>query len=113
MKAERYYRIRFAVLPLRGKHATDFPLDMLRYDSAHPGSEPDANTIHACLGRFDDGVPVSQLIEMGGIRLTMISPHNRGPTRDRWLSFGWQVVKIDGKLTPEGHLISGLRDDWT
>lgn len=55
-----------------------FPLDMLRYDSAHPSSETDANR--------------AQDAERGRRRVTLLSTAWKAPTVGRWESFGWHVV---------------------
>lgn len=68
-----------------------FPIDMLRYDSAHPASEEDSNNIArsvASYGADHDALEVR--VKMRG-----------DPTLDRWKSFGWQVVGMidrDGTL---------------
>lgn len=61
-----------------------FPIDMLRYDSAIPASEADANEITRSVASYG---AAHGMIE---IRVKM-----RGtPTRDRWRSFGWDVVGL-------------------
>jgi hypothetical protein len=52
-----------------------FPLDMLRYDAAWP---TDTNSVL----RMDDK-------DLRVLHLTSIQE----PTKERWRSFGWQVVK--------------------
>jgi hypothetical protein len=52
-----------------------FPLDMLRYDASWPR---DSNSVSTIDGR-----------EVRSIDLTSIQE----PTKERWRSFGWQVVK--------------------
>lgn len=59
----------------------DFPIDMLRYDSAYPDSELDAGEI---LATFEAR---SRRRADRGIRLVGL----RRPTVARWESFGWSV----------------------
>lgn len=59
----------------------DFPLDMLRYDSAFPMTEQDS---HIAANQF----------EKRRVALTVRAANDLGPTVDRWRSFTWQVVGI-------------------
>lgn len=58
--------------------AGPFPLDMLRYDSAHPRTETDANK--------------AQDAERGRRTVTVTTWSPNAPTVRRWESFGWRVV---------------------
>jgi len=58
-----------------------FPVDMLRYDLAHPRSESDAGIIEDSLNRR--GPQAEHEVKLEGMKQ---------PTVDRWSSFGWQVV---------------------
>lgn len=59
-----------------------FPLDMLRYDSAHPVSSESVVEIEESLFRNDPR-------KIRSIRLASAS----APTEGRWSSFGWAVIK--------------------
>ena len=60
-----------------------FPMDMLRYDMAHPMREGDARIIFlSCRGYAEDAQEVWEVM--------LESYHT--PTRDRWSSFGWSVT---------------------
>lgn len=66
---------------MRGSLA--FPIDMLRYDSAHPYREEDSNTIARSV-RHEGSEGADE------VRVVM-----RGqPTEGRWKSFGWKVVGV-------------------
>jgi hypothetical protein len=58
-----------------------FPIDMLRYDAAHPASEGDAGFIELTHGRH--AALTSATVELIGLR---------PPTAGRWQSFGWRIV---------------------
>lgn len=62
----------------------DFPLDMLRYDQCWPKSES-TDSINVAARRYTSKRQV-----------TLVSI-KRLPTIARWESFGWKVVKINGK----------------
>jgi hypothetical protein len=63
-----------------------FPIDMLRYDQCFPDSESDSGRIHRTL-------------QLGGsnekevITLVHYGQKSWFPTRARWESFGWKVLK--------------------
>ena len=59
----------------------DFPMDMLRYDSAFPATEHDS----AIAQNYHDRRSVALLLR--GV-------NDSGPTVRRWSSFTWQVVDI-------------------
>ena len=63
-----------------------FPIDMLRHDRCHPVTEQDSANISSSfnLGRKQSHV--------GQINLRRYAHKNWIPTKDRWLSFGWEVV---------------------
>lgn len=61
----------------------EFPIDMLRYDCAVPKSETDAGVINRTL-------------ETRRVRLRSYTLAPRGPEIDRWNSFNWKVIEIDG-----------------
>lgn len=63
---------------------TAFPIDMLRYDGAWPRSERDSHKILSSL----EGTTGYQEIEL-------LSDDMLSPNRDRWLSFGWKVIKVN------------------
>lgn len=65
----------------------EFPIDMLRYDSAFPA---DAHAVAAIAQRLHQERPLAEKVE---VRLG--SP--RLPTFDRWRSFGW-TVKVEVKI---------------
>lgn len=58
-----------------------FPLDMLRYDECWPATADDATYIGRSWARGT-----------GRSRITLITHDRTAPARDRWESFGWQVV---------------------
>lgn len=55
-----------------------FPIDMLRYDSAHPRTEQDAGQIQQ---------------ERGKRTVQVVMPHE--PCRPRWESFCWHVTNVE------------------
>lgn len=59
----------------------EFPLDMLRYDSAWPATESDSYRMR------DEGKRV--------VFLTMWCRNGTGPTVGRWESFTWRVLRQD------------------
>jgi hypothetical protein len=60
-----------------------FPIDMLRYDSAWPASESDANAITRSVAHAGSDGPVDIEIYM-----------RQYPTVARWRSFGWVVYAV-------------------
>ena len=64
-----------------------FPIDMLRYDNAHPHEEVDALTIEDSIGHTPDSriILVEQYSESNTPRWTV----------DRWASFGATIEPID------------------
>ena len=69
----------------------EFPLDMLRYDSAWPYTGSDVSKIEA---RHDDGYSDST----DRREVTLLSAHGN-LTAARWASFGWPVTSIEGVAT--------------
>ncbi len=65
-----------------------FPIDMLRYDSAWPASEEDANKIaRSVRNEGSEGNDEIEVLMRGW------------PTVDRWKSFGWVVyARYDAEL---------------
>ncbi len=61
-----------------------FPVDMLRYDCAWPVDT------HAAAKLAQD---VPQALERRVVDMRCIGP--RGPTVERWRSFGWSVLRRD------------------
>lgn len=75
----------------------DFPIDMLRYDSAAPLSEADSGIISRSF--VDNSGPPSHPAHTsapGKVRVALRAFHSVGntpATHDRWLrGFGWEVV---------------------
>ena len=67
-----------------------FPLDMLRYDSCFPESEPDSSVIRASIESPYQG-PRDVVL----VTIRKDAPQGRPPvTPDRWKSFGWQIVDV-------------------
>lgn len=66
-----------------------FPFDMLRYDSCWPDDFDAVNEIEDSLER-GVGNPVHH-------RIKLISAEPKGPTVERWESFGWLVTSVAGK----------------
>jgi hypothetical protein len=63
----------------------EFPLDMLRYDSAFPATEIDSSMV---VNRSN----------LRAVALIVRSVNDLGPTSDRWRSFTWRVVGIFDEL---------------
>jgi hypothetical protein len=61
-----------------------FPIDMLRYDAAHPERESDSARI---TGTLWPNEPLNE-----PVTVTVVSAHM--PTRARWASFGWRVGTV-------------------
>lgn len=61
----------------------NFPIDMLRYDSAWPHSQDDVSRIIRTFER-----PWVN----GSLRITVTGLHQ--PTTGRWESFGWKVREV-------------------
>lgn len=75
------YTHRFSV---SGKYP--FPVDMLRYDGAHPASERDSSKVTSAIkADTREDVSLSYMIE-----LVVVNAHKYWrPTTGRWYSFGW------------------------
>jgi len=65
----------------------EFPLDMLRYDTAWPAYEAE---IHLFDPPRPSGTNRAEYLKPRTIRLRS----NRQPTAARWASFGWNVGEI-------------------
>lgn len=76
----------FTVTP---KYATTFPIDMLRYDTCYPHSMEDVNRISSAMRR------VPNIGEESVTLRRIVDTKTRKPTNDRWLSFGWEVIKVE------------------
>ena len=64
----------------------DFPVDMLRYDSAFPA---DGNAVDAIAFRVErENWRQERTVRLGSYRSTE-------PTIGRWNSFGWRVINIE------------------
>lgn len=83
----KLYANKITVAPI-GNFVTEFPVDMLRYDSLIPYSEVDSGKIVRCIQKY--GV---QTREDFSIELWRRAPKHWVPTRDRWKSFLWKVVE--------------------
>lgn len=68
-----------------------FPFDMLRYDACYPETRKDAIEVGRTLE--DDGEKY-----LTYRRVTLLS-HAQHVNTDRWESYGWLVVEIDGRPT--------------
>jgi hypothetical protein len=68
------------IFTVRGKWI--FPVDMLRYDQCWPKTTEDA----VDMNHKDCG-----FVELRDIQMVSHSE----PTRDRWLSFGWDVITLE------------------
>jgi hypothetical protein len=66
-----------------------FPLDMLRYDSAWPATEHDANIL-------DTHLTCGGTVPFEGVQLkrAQIDAHSM-PAIDRWRSYGWHVALLN------------------
>ena len=87
MPIEQLQRTKFTV---RG--GGPFPIDMLRYDGCHPASESDSARIENSDGRGQRDVTL----------VGHTDPDRTYPSRERWESFTWKVVKVhedtDGRI---------------
>ena len=70
---------------------SEFPWDMLRYDSCWPYTTEDAATINRRLDR-DQNVQRRRIVLQGIHR----------PTAERWKSFNWRVICIGVEREPHG-----------
>lgn len=68
------------IITVRG--VVGFPIDMLRYDHAWPRTEKDSLLICDTF----DGLVGAVEIELYSFEM---------PNRDRWSSFGWQVIRTE------------------
>jgi hypothetical protein len=61
---------------------SQFPIDMLRYDSCYPAAEEMAARIEATFrrGHYET------------TQVTLVKPNGGEPTVGRWNSFGWTVI---------------------
>lgn len=75
----------------------EFPLDMLRYDSAEAASPEDATLIERlnAFGSDKDDLPKR-------VRVTLRTASRFAPTVARWESFGCKVVECSDPLIPLG-----------
>ena len=65
-----------------------FPVDMLRYESAVPRTENDANAIATSIF----GTPLEHEIKL----VRYVQPGmSIEPNRERWKSFGWEVIRVE------------------
>jgi len=65
----------------------DFPIDMLRYDSAWPAREDQVSRIQE--------VPLEKKYgQTRVVDLHRFSFNGEGPHEARWESFGWRVIEI-------------------
>ena len=69
----------------------NFPVDMLRRDHCYPANEADSVNI-----AFSFNLKHSEGF-VGEINLCRYAHKNWVPNKDRWMSFGWEVIA-------EGHL---------
>lgn len=83
MKASKVYVFRVTV---EGRGT--FPIDMLRYDRCVPRTGDD---VHAIVMASIAERP----LETRKVSLQMYSTSKEGPTKDRWKSFGWEVIAIE------------------
>lgn len=77
-------RSRRRIIEVEGRSA--FPIDMLRYDSAIPAREEDSHRIQRMLDK-------DEAYRSTRIRLVMTTGGE--PTRQRWESFHWFVMKAN------------------
>lgn len=75
------YRHKFAV-----QSTLPFPIDMLRYDGAHPASEGDSHIIENSV-QNGTGAKRVELVRVDTQRFWT-------PTVGRWQSFGWEVIEF-------------------
>ena len=77
-KVTRLYEVTYTV-----KGPGSFPIDMLRYDTSFPAKETQSLQIEA-----DADMREVDLIHRGA--------KGWKPTYDRWRSFGWNVLQVQG-----------------
>lgn len=78
MRAEKVYITEYVV-----EGFGEFPIDMLRYDCSCPHTEQDSAIITNQDGKRR-------------VKLRAYQRSNAGPEKDRWKSFSWRVVEIQG-----------------
>lgn len=81
-----------AVVTVEG--AGSFPLDMLRYDGCVPDSQEDVSKLAG-----DGPDPEGRNWQRRQVTLRMYSPAGgkEEPTRARWESFGWRVIRTEAR----------------
>ena len=89
--------ISFRVEPI-SKLYRAFPIDMLRYDGAHPRSESESGKIADLLSY---NAPIKDF-KPDQLEIEIVGTHSGAPTARRWESFGWRVtdVNVDGVWEP-------------
>ena len=83
MKQHKLAKVYLFRLTVKG--SGEFPFDMLRYDGCFPEAERESGKLyyHASFEHPRE------------IELHMVSFNDKGPTKGRWQSFGWNVVKTE------------------
>lgn len=77
----------------------EFPLDMLRYDSARPLTAEDKRVVDA-LYEGGDATPLWDGDKLRRNRVTLVTELPNAPTHGRWQSYTWKVV--EGRRPWEG-----------
>lgn len=85
--------VRFWTFTVKGSGA--FPLDMLRYDSCYPASNAHPQ------GGYNDNLlnlgvchhEKEYHMEREVVLVKYVSSKKETPTKGRWASFGWKVIK--------------------
>ena len=82
----------FTVIP-ESEHS-EFPLDMLRYDTCWPYSQEDVATIQKTFRHliYNENDVIEELPPIHLKR--RIESKKSMPTEDRWKSFGWKVYHV-------------------
>jgi hypothetical protein len=75
VRTTRFFQVKFVVVG-----ASSFPIDMLRYDFCFPDTQQDVNAMDVRGSRC--------------VTLVSRAAHDGVPTRDRWKSFGWEVIEV-------------------
>lgn len=74
-----------------------FPLDMLRYDAAHPASNFTPDAVEMLTLSLDQEYRSAYRLENGEYPKfrVWLRCYDRPPTEARWASFGWRVIQVE------------------
>ena len=85
-----------------------FPVDMLRYDKCHPNYDRDVDGIILTRHNCDDSedmrtprkVELATYINTTQKHLNGLIERGLVPTKGRWRSFGWEVIRSSATQIP-------------